>query len=38
MSHYEERLEKDLTVIREQVADMAGLVETADGTLDHESL
>jgi len=29
MSHYEERLEKDLTVIREQVADMAGLVETA---------
>jgi len=29
MSHYEERLEKDLIVIREQVADMAELVETA---------
>jgi phosphate transport system protein len=28
MSHYEERLEKDLTAIREQVADMADLVET----------
>jgi hypothetical protein len=29
MSHYEERLEKDLIDIREQVAIMAGLVETA---------
>ncbi len=29
MSHYEERLEKDLTDIREQVAAMAVLVETA---------
>ena len=29
MSHYEERLERDLTGIREQVADMAELVETA---------
>jgi len=29
MSHYEERLEKDLAAIRAQVADMAGLVETA---------
>jgi phosphate transport system protein len=28
MSHYEERLEKDLSDIREQVADMAILVET----------
>ena len=29
MSHYEERLEKDLTAIRGQVAEMAGLVEMA---------
>ena len=29
MSHYEERLEKDLTAIRGQVAEMAGLVEIA---------
>ena len=29
MSHYEERLERDLTTIREQVADMAERVETA---------
>jgi phosphate transport system protein len=29
MSHYEERLERDLLYIREQVAEMAGLVETA---------
>ena len=29
MSHYEERLEKDLDAIRAQVADMAALVETA---------
>ena len=29
MSHYEERLERDLLNIREQVAEMAGLVETA---------
>jgi phosphate transport system protein len=29
MSHYEERLERDLTAIREQVADMASLVEAA---------
>jgi len=29
MSHYEERLERDLTGIREQVASMAELVETA---------
>ena len=29
MSHYEERLEKDLSVIRKQVANMAGQVETA---------
>ena len=29
MSHYEERLERDLLDIREQVATMAGLVETA---------
>jgi phosphate transport system protein len=29
MSHYEERLERDLAAIREQVADMAELVETA---------
>ncbi|MEN8109020.1 MAG: phosphate signaling complex protein PhoU [Pseudomonadota bacterium] len=28
MSHYEERLEKDLAAIREQVADMADLVKT----------
>ena len=29
MSHYEERLERDLTAVRKQVADMAVLVETA---------
>ena len=29
MSHYEERLEKDLTTVRKQVADMAVLVETS---------
>ena len=29
MTHYEERLEKDLINIRGQIADMAGLVETA---------
>jgi phosphate transport system protein len=29
MSHYEERLERDLTAVRKQVADMAVLVETS---------
>ena len=29
MTHYEERLEHDLSEIRAQVAEMAGLVETA---------
>ena len=35
MSHYEERLEKDLTAIRAQVAEMAGLVETATKNAMH---
>ena len=35
MSHYEERLEKDLTAIRGQVAEMAGLVEIATKNAMH---
>jgi phosphate transport system protein len=35
MSHYEERLQKDLLDIREQVAEMAGLVETATKNAMH---
>jgi phosphate transport system protein len=35
MSHYEERLERDLLDIREQVATMAGLVETATKNAMH---
>ena len=35
MSHYEERLERDLLNIREQVAEMAGLVETATKNAMH---
>jgi phosphate transport system protein len=35
MSHYEERLEKDLAAIRAQVADMAKLVETAINNAMH---
>ena len=35
MSHYEERLEKDLLDIREQVAEMAGLVEIATKNAMH---
>jgi len=35
MSHYEERLERDLAAIREQVAGMAELVETASRNAMH---
>ena len=35
MSHYEERLERDLLDIREQVAKMAALVETATKNAMH---
>ena len=35
MSHYEERLERDLLDIREQVAEMAGLVEIATKNAMH---
>ena len=35
MSHYEERLERDLTAVRKQVADMAILVETATRNAMH---
>jgi phosphate transport system protein len=35
MSHYEERLERDLAAIRAQVADMAELVETATSNAMH---
>jgi hypothetical protein len=35
MSHYEERLERDLTNVRKQVAEMAVLVETATRNAMH---
>lgn len=38
MAHYEERLERDLTVIREHVADMAAQVETAVNNAMHALL